>query len=340
MIGLAEDASRYDARGYTPGRQARRLPAVPAARHAVRHAAARAQHRHRAAPAARWSRRGCSIRRASCEVFRALQLARFTTTAAVRHRRGDPRGARARATGSTPTRCSPRSTTRRSRRPTRPIARWCAPPPGSPTEFQGKAANTDGAVRYTAPSLVFEPRGRAPAGGGRLPAGRGLRRRASPTSTRRWTRRPPAEDAVEVARGVPLSADHARGRGRDGRAPRRRRTTRAAEAALIAAAADGCVRRETRRRRRPVAPADRVADRRTARSVARSQRRARAGSPTAPRDRSSLAAQRPLGRVLDASSGRAARPGSARRRARPATSRRPSWRRRCRCSSSARGPRS
>jgi hypothetical protein len=26
---------------------------------------------------------------------------------------------------------------------------------GSPTEFQGKAANTDGAVRYTAPSLIF-----------------------------------------------------------------------------------------------------------------------------------------------------------------------------------------
>lgn len=37
---------------------------------------------------------------------------------------------------------------------------------GSPTEFQGRAANTDGAVRYTAPSLVFD----AP-GGQRLEAG-------------------------------------------------------------------------------------------------------------------------------------------------------------------------
>src|SRR4029453_9373644 len=27
---------------------------------------------------------------------------------------------------------------------------------GSPTEFQGKAARTDGPVRYTAPSLVFD----------------------------------------------------------------------------------------------------------------------------------------------------------------------------------------
>jgi hypothetical protein len=36
---------------------------------------------------------------------------------------------------------------------------------GSPTELQGKAANSDGAVRYTAPSIVFE------AGGQRLEAG-------------------------------------------------------------------------------------------------------------------------------------------------------------------------
>lgn len=36
---------------------------------------------------------------------------------------------------------------------------------GSPTEFQGKAANTDGAVRYTAPSLIFQ------AGGVTLEAG-------------------------------------------------------------------------------------------------------------------------------------------------------------------------
>ena len=50
-------------------------------------------------------------------------------------------------------------------------------------------------------------------------------------------------------------------------------------------------------------------------------------------------------RVLDVAgprraTGRAAPPGSARRRARPATWRSPSSRRRCRCSSSARGPRS
>ena len=35
----------------------------------------------------------------------------------------------------------------------RPRARTAA---GSPAEFQGRAADTDGAVRYTAPSLVFD----------------------------------------------------------------------------------------------------------------------------------------------------------------------------------------
>ncbi len=38
---------------------------------------------------------------------------------------------------------------------------------GGPTEFQGKAANTDGAVRFTAPSVVFSDAD----GGRRLEAG-------------------------------------------------------------------------------------------------------------------------------------------------------------------------
>ena len=40
---------------------------------------------------------------------------------------------------------------------------------GSPTEFQGKAANTDGAVRYTAPSLIFRVGDRALEAGGFQP---------------------------------------------------------------------------------------------------------------------------------------------------------------------------
>ncbi len=47
---------------------------------------------------------------------------------------------------------------------------------GGPTDFQGKARQTDGPVRYSAPSLVFESAGRAASGGRRLPDDRGLRR--------------------------------------------------------------------------------------------------------------------------------------------------------------------
>ncbi len=46
---------------------------------------------------------------------------------------------------------------------------------GSPAELQGKTATTDGPVRFTAPSLVFERGDDAP-GRRRLSAGRGLRR--------------------------------------------------------------------------------------------------------------------------------------------------------------------
>ena len=40
---------------------------------------------------------------------------------------------------------------------------------GSPTEFQGKAADTDGAVRYTAPSLIFRAGNRVLEAGGFQP---------------------------------------------------------------------------------------------------------------------------------------------------------------------------
>ena len=40
---------------------------------------------------------------------------------------------------------------------------------GSPTAFQGKAANTDGAVRYTAPSLIFRAGDRTLEAGGFQP---------------------------------------------------------------------------------------------------------------------------------------------------------------------------
>ena len=67
---------------------------------------------------------------------------------------------------------------------------------GSPTEFQGRAANTDGAVRYTAPSLVFETDGRSLEAGGFQPleAYDVVVANLDPT----LPRREPATDAVDV----------------------------------------------------------------------------------------------------------------------------------------------
>ena len=69
---------------------------------------------------------------------------------------------------------------------------------GSPTEFQERAANSDGQVRYTAPSLIFETQRRPAPGGRRLSADRGLRRphREPRPDAARAARRP--EDPVEV----------------------------------------------------------------------------------------------------------------------------------------------
>ncbi|HEV2777304.1 MAG TPA: DsbA family protein [Solirubrobacteraceae bacterium] len=67
---------------------------------------------------------------------------------------------------------------------------------GSPTEFQGRAANTDGAVRYTAPSLIFATDGRSLEAGGFQPieAYDVVVANLDPT----LPRRAPADDPVDV----------------------------------------------------------------------------------------------------------------------------------------------
>jgi hypothetical protein len=73
---------------------------------------------------------------------------------------------------------------------------------GSPTEFQGRAANTDGAVRYTAPSLVFDaPDGRSLEAGGFQPieAYDVVVANLDPT----LDRREPAQDPVEALAAFP-----------------------------------------------------------------------------------------------------------------------------------------
>ena len=90
---------------------------------------------------------------------------------------------------------------------------------GTPTEAQGKAARPTAQVRYTAPSLIFEHDGPA-ARGRRLPAHRGLRRRArQPRPAARA--HAAAAGSARGARGVRVRADHLRGRG--GHEPRQER---------------------------------------------------------------------------------------------------------------------
>jgi 2-hydroxychromene-2-carboxylate isomerase len=202
MIGLTEDASQYAARGFTPTRSAigyerfRRFgmpfQITPKARLSATSPACRAIVATRlAAPALEEA------------ALRALQLAQFTTTgplddpstlrAALGHVEGldadvvvaridDPEVLAAYAAD-------------------RASARAAA---GSPTEFQGRAADTDGAVRYTAPSLLFEgPDGRRLEAGGFQPLEAYDVVIANLDAT--LQRRPPAEDPVEVLAVSPFA---------------------------------------------------------------------------------------------------------------------------------------
>ncbi len=165
VIGLTESASQYEARGYTPLRGALGqlrfrerygMPFSPApkarvsgtARACRAIVAARLEH-----PGSEWS------------VFRALQLANFTTPLQLDDDRQlaavlepvpdvDARAIIARLDDPEVTRAY-----ELDRAETRTAA-------GSPAELQGKTATTDGPVRFTAPSVVFERDGlRLTAGG-------------------------------------------------------------------------------------------------------------------------------------------------------------------------------
>jgi 2-hydroxychromene-2-carboxylate isomerase len=154
LIGLTEDATQYAARGYTPLRgalgqlQFRRygMPFAPQPKHRIS-ATARAC---RAVVAARLLNPGDEW-----QVFRALQLANFTTPllldddeqlAAVLRRLP---GVDADAIVSRLDDPEVTDFYERDRSESRTAA-------GSPAELQGKTADTDGPVRFTAPSVVFE----------------------------------------------------------------------------------------------------------------------------------------------------------------------------------------
>jgi 2-hydroxychromene-2-carboxylate isomerase len=239
MIGLTEEAAQYAARGYTPTRSAlglerfRRfsmpLQITPKPRLGATSPGCRA------IVATRLDAPGLED-----AALRALQFAQFTTTGTL----DDPemlRSALATVEGLDADALVGRiddPDVMEAYEADRAAARTAA---GSPTEFQGRAANTDGAVRYTAPSLVFE----AP-GGQRLEAGGFQPLEAYDVVIANLDpsleRRPPAEDALDVLGAFPYSlttAEVAAVMAEHLAVP----DLAAAEAALITATGDGLVSR-------------------------------------------------------------------------------------------------
>jgi protein-disulfide isomerase-like protein with CxxC motif len=234
-IGLAEDAAVYAQRGYTPARSAigyttfRRFgmpfQVTPKARLSATSPACRAI---------------VATRLAAPELedaaFRALQFGQFTTTGVF----DEPDTLRTALRGvdgldaDAVVAAIEDPDVRAAYEADRARARTAA---GSPTELQGRTANSDGAVRYTAPSLIFE------AGDGRRLEAGGFQpieaydvvvANLDPT----LTRRPPAQDPVDVLAAFPyplataevaaVMAEHLAG-------PDLEKT----ETALIAATAEG-----------------------------------------------------------------------------------------------------
>jgi 2-hydroxychromene-2-carboxylate isomerase len=154
LVGLSEDTSRYASNGYTPLRQAqggvmfRDRWGMPFALIAKSRLAASSR-ACRAVIAARREWPG-----SEWGVFRALQLANFNTPLLLDDDE-HLREALDAVEGVDPERIvalidDPEvvGEYERDKAETRTAA-------GSPTEFQGKAGNSDGHVRYTAPSVVF-----------------------------------------------------------------------------------------------------------------------------------------------------------------------------------------
>jgi 2-hydroxychromene-2-carboxylate isomerase len=201
-IGLTEDAGQYAARGYTPTRSAigyarfRRFgmpfQITPKARLSATSPACRAL---------------VATRLASPQLvdaaLRELQFAQFTTTGTL----DDPDTLRSALAGvdgldaDAVVELIDAPEVVAAYEEDRARARTAA---GSPTESQGRAATTDGTVRYTAPSLVFHgPDGQRLEAGGFQPveAYDVVIANLDPT----LKRRPPAEDPVEVLSAFPYA---------------------------------------------------------------------------------------------------------------------------------------
>jgi protein-disulfide isomerase-like protein with CxxC motif len=166
-IGLAEDAEVYVERGYTPARMTvgntffRRygMPML-------------AEPRERVAATARACRAIVATRRLDParerDVLRALQLGWFTTTL-VLDRDEDIARALEAVEGLDVAAVIAAIDDERTLAAYEQDKRETRTAEGGPTHFQGKARQTDGPVRFSAPSLVFESGGRRLEAGGFQP---------------------------------------------------------------------------------------------------------------------------------------------------------------------------
>jgi predicted DsbA family dithiol-disulfide isomerase len=167
MIGLTEDRTQYEDRGYTPllmarGQRRFRRFGMPFAR----------EPKPRMAATARACRLVVATRLTEPElewpIFRALQFTQFTTPLPL-----DDDAALRDALARVPELDAGRlmgmldsDEVTDAYEADRAEARTAE---GGATEFQGKAANTDGKVRFTAPSLIIETSGRSLEVGGFQP---------------------------------------------------------------------------------------------------------------------------------------------------------------------------
>jgi predicted DsbA family dithiol-disulfide isomerase len=164
LIGLTEESSQYAARGYTPLRGAlgqlsfRRygMPFAPEPKSRLS-ATARAC---RAVVAARLQSPG-----SEWAAFRAIQLANFTTGLVLEDDQGlrDVLATVPGVDADAIIEALDSDAVTAAYEADKADSRTAA---GSPTELQGKAGNTDGVVRYTAPSVILRSNGtRLEAGG-------------------------------------------------------------------------------------------------------------------------------------------------------------------------------
>jgi 2-hydroxychromene-2-carboxylate isomerase len=198
-IGLSEDTSRYDELGYTPTRMT--LGNLHFRRYGMPFAL---EPRSRSTATSRACRAIVAARlnepARDYDVHRALQLAWFTSTLLL-----DEDADIAKALALVPGLDAEQivaaiddEATLAGYEADKEETRQAA---GSPTEFQGKARQSDGPVRYSAPSLVFERDGdRLEAGGFQtIDAYDVLIANLDPT----LEREAPAEDALEVIERFP-----------------------------------------------------------------------------------------------------------------------------------------